>query len=185
MLRLHAINGASAEAPIHPFAMHRLFLLAFAVLVLLPSCQLSDAAMQAQIDQRNTLIAAEPPGDYYVGRRFHIDRTHFWGYLRKARQPWDTAKLVLMSERITRTPDRLPEEPTGGGHAYGYDHNTEYRVWGRFTGRRIYDPNSDLAVPEFEPTRFQLINPTPGWLFKPNERFNGSQLLRAEPGTTP
>jgi hypothetical protein len=162
----------------------RLALLALVTLAF-TSCQMNDAAMQAMMDQRNAAIAAEPAGDYYIGRRFHIDRTHLWGYVRKARQPWDTSKLVIMNERSARTPDRIPEEPSGGGQAFGYDHNAEYRIWGHFTGRRIYDPNSDLAIPEFEATKFQLINASPGWLFKPNERFNGSQLLRAEPGTTP
>ena len=160
-------------------------LLLLALTVVLASCQMNDAAVQALMDQRSAQIAAEAPGDYYIGRRFHIDRTHFWGYVRKPRQSWDTAKLVVMNERAARTPDRLPEEPRGTGNAFGYDHNAEYRVWGRFTGRRIYDPNSDLAIPEFECTRFQLISPSAGWLFKPNERFNGNQLLRVEPGTAP
>jgi hypothetical protein len=58
-------------------------------------------------------------------------------------------------------------------------------VWGRFTGRKIYDPNSDLILPEFEAIRYELISSTPGWLFKPNEKFNGYQLLRAEPEAMP
>lgn len=162
----------------------RLALLSLIVLSL-ASCQMNDAAMQALMDQRNAAIAAEPAGDYYVGRRFHIDRTHFWGYVRRPRQSWDTSKLVVVNERGARAPDRLPEEPSGGGLAAGYDHNSEYRVWGRFTGRRIYDPNSDMAIPEFEATKFQLTNSGAGWLFKPNERFDGSHLFRAEPSATP
>lgn len=134
---------------------------------------------------RNATIAAEAPGDYYVGRRFRIDRTHFWGYLRRPRQSWDQSRLVVMNEKSARQPDRLREEPGNGEQGFGYDHNSEYRVWGSFTGRKIYDPNSDLALPEFQPTRYELITPSGGWLFKPNERFNGYQLLRAEPGTTP
>ena len=165
--------------------MHLSRLALLALVLSAASCQMGDAALQAQIDQRNAAIAAEPPGDYYVGRRFRIDRTHFWGYLRKPRQSWDTARLVVMSENVVRTPDRLPEEPAGAGNAFGYDHGSEYRVYGRFTGRRVYDPNSDLALPEFEASRYQLITPSPGWLFKPDERFNGYQLLRAEPGSTP
>jgi len=30
-----------------------------------------------------------------------------------------------------------------------------------------------------------MISSTPGWLFKPNEKFNGYQLLRAEPEAMP
>jgi len=155
-------------------------------LLALVSCQTGlSPAMQAQVDARNASISAEPPGDYYIGRRFRIDRTHFWGYVRKPRQPWMESKLVIMNERSTRTPDRLPEETSGTGNVYGFDHNQEYRIWGNFTGRRVYDPNSDLFLPEFQLTRWQLINQSPGWLFQPNERFNGNQLLRSEPEAMP
>ncbi len=136
------------------------------------------------VDARNAQIAAEPMGDYYIGRRFFIERTHFWGYLRRPRQPWQQARLVVMNERVTRTPDRLPELPNSGP-PHGYDHNREYRVWGRYTGRKIYDPNSNLILPEFELHRIEVQNPSPGWLFDPRERFNGSQLLRNEPDALP
>jgi len=152
-------------------------------LLVLTACQ--NPAIQQQIDLRNASIAQEPRGDYYIGRRFSIERTHFWGYLRRPGQPWDQAKLVVMSERSKAQPDRLPEEPGGTSNAYGYDHNWDYQVWGRFTGRKIYDPNSDLILPEFEAIRYELISSTPGWLFKPNEKFNGYQLLRAEPEAMP
>jgi hypothetical protein len=69
--------------------------------------------------------------------------------------------------------------------AHGFDHNMEYRFWGRYTGRKIYDPNSNLILPEFELHRFEVLNTSPGWLFDPRERFNGSQLLRNEPAAIP
>jgi len=166
--------------PMAPFFLRLALLLS---LLGLTSCGTS--RLQEQVNARKAAIAAEPPGDYYVGRRFRIDRTHFWGYLRKPRQSWDQAKLVVMNERVTRQPDRLLEEPADGNLAFGYDHNSEYRVWGSFTGRKVYDPNSDLSLDEFQPSRFQLIQAGPGWLFKPNERFNGNQLLRAEPNAVP
>ena len=152
-------------------------------LLILTSCGTSQ--LQEQMIARNAAISAEAPGDYYIGRRYRIDRPHFWGYLRKPRQQWEDARLVVMNERVTRQPDRLPEEAGNGERAFGYDHNAEYRVWGGFTGRKVYDPNSDLALPEFQPTRFELMQPSAGWLFKPNERFNGYQLLRAEPEAVP
>ncbi len=42
-----------------------------------------------------------------------------------------------------------------------------------------------LVLPEFELTRWEMLNAHPGWLFKPGERFNGTQLLRGEPGSAP
>ena len=159
-------------------------LLAWAALFTLAACATSDLS-GPQVEARRMEIAMEPPGDYYIGRRFHIERTHFWGYLRRPRQPWEDSKLVIFNERIQRAPDRLPEVPTGTSMAHGYDHNREYRIGGRFTGRRLYDPNSNLILPEFELQRYELLNPSPGWLFNPRERFNGSQLLRNEPDAIP
>lgn len=161
----------------------------FIALLLLSTLLLSSCATTGPagplVDQRNAQIAAELPGNYYIGRRFHIERTHFWGYLRRPRQPWQEAKLVIFGEHRMRAPDRLPEIPTGTGMAYGYDHNREYRIWGRYTGRKLYDPNSNLILPEFELHRYEVLNPSPGWLFDPRERFNGSQLLRNEPEALP
>ena len=147
--------------------------------VMLSSCESPNIA--AQLEARRAAIAAEPPGDYYIGRRFHIDRTHFWGYVRRPRENWNTSKLVIMNEKMKATPDRLPESPEGGGNAFGFDHNHEYRLKGYYSGRRIYDPNSDLKLVEFVLQDWQPLNSSPGWLFKPNEKFNGNQLMRVEP----
>ena len=147
--------------------------------VMLSSCESPNIA--AQLEARRAAIAAEPPGDYYIGRRFHIDRTHFWGYVRRPRESWNTSKLVIMNEKMKTTPDRLPESPEGGGNAFGFDHNHEYRLKGYYSGRRIYDPNSDLKLVEFVLQDWQPLNSSPGWLFKPNEKFNGNQLMRVEP----
>jgi len=172
---------AAMSARVVPF-----ILLCFACLLTV-GCETVGLSPQqaAQVEARRRQIAMEPRGDYYIGRRFFIDHTHFWGYLRSPGQGWETSKLVIMNERYQKIPNRLPEQPTDGGYAYGDDHNTEYRIWGRYTGRRVFDPNSDMVLPEFELHRWEVSNSSPGWLFKPNEHFNGSQLLRGEPGSTP
>ena len=166
------------------FVFSALFLL---LSLLITSCETTGLSPQqvAAVETRRRQIALEPRGDYYIGRRFYIDHTHLWGYLRSPGQDWSTSKLVIMNERYQKIPNRLPEQPTDGGYAYGDDHNTEYRMWGRYTGRKVFDPNSNLVLPEFELRRWEVSNASPGGLFKPNERFNGSQLLRAEPGSTP
>lgn len=138
-----------------------------------------------QAEARRRQIAMEPRGDYYIGRRFHIPHTHFWGYLRSPGQDWSTARLVIMQERFMKIPYRLPEQPNDGGYAYGDDHNTEYRIFGGYSGRRVFDPNSNMILPEFELRRWEVLNDSPGWLFRPNERFNGQRLLRGEPGSAP
>ena len=51
-------------------------------------------------------IAAEPTGDYYIGRRYYKPDYKFWGYVRKPGQPWSTAELVMLNEKQKLAPDR-------------------------------------------------------------------------------
>lgn len=142
--------------------------------------QLSSSQLNhPQVKARNAIIAAEPPGTYYIGRRWWTDGTRFWGYLREPGKPWSTAKLVIMNESIIKQPDRVPEE--GATQVHGYDHNYEYRIWGSFTGQTIYDPNSNFVVPEFRLSKYELINASPGFLFHPGERYNPRQLPEVHP----
>ena len=117
----------------------------------------------AAINARNMEIAREPRGNYFVGRRYHVPSTRFWGYLRQPGQTWRTAQLVIMDESACRTPDRLPEY--AGNPRYAFDNNYEYRVYGKFTGKYGYEPNTNLKLPIFKPTKFEQLNTDPGWLF--------------------
>lgn len=157
------------------------------LLLLTASCATTstDPRSEQALQYRRMEIASETPGNYFIGRRFHIPNTHFWGYVRRPGESWEKSRLVVVNERFIKQPDRAPEIPSGDGPAYGNDHNREYRLWGYFTGRRIYDPNSNMALPEFMLQRYEVKSYSPGWLFKPNERFNGRQLLRGEPGSNP
>ena len=146
----------------------------------LASCATSGGGGNSAAEaQRRAQIAAEPRGNYWMARRFHIPHTHFWGYVRLPGESWDKAKLVVINERFCHIPDRLPEEPASGP-AYGYNHNYEYQLTGEFSGRKVFDPNSNMVLPEFVLRSHKLVNESPGWLFRPNERFNGPQLLRGE-----
>jgi len=136
--------------------------------------------VQQHIEERRLAILNEPRGDYYIGRRFYIERTQFWGYLRRPGQPWDDAKLVIFNESKKLGPDRVPEVPADDGPAHGFDHNREYKITGHFTGRKIYDPNSDMFLPEFMLTGWEIRNESPGWLFHPKEKQDGQHLLRFE-----
>lgn len=131
------------------------------------------------VKARDAQIAAEPPGNYYIGRRWWTDGTRFWGYLRDPGKPWSTAKLVIMNESIMKQPDRVPEEGTAQVH--GFDHNYEYRIWGSYTGRKIYDPNSNFVIPEFRLSKYELISQNPGFLFHPGEKYNPRHLPEIHP----
>ncbi len=153
-------------------------LLLLAIAAVLTSCV--DPMVEQKLAARQAAIASEPRGDWFIGRRYFIERTQFWGYVRRPGQSWDSAKLVMMNESQRKVPDRLPEMPAGDGLAHGYDHNREYKLWGYFTGKKIYDPNSDLFLPEFLLTNSEVYNESPGWLFHPGEKMDGQHLLRFE-----
>lgn len=122
-------------------------------------------------EERNASIANEQTGDFYYGRRYYVEKTRFWGYLRQPRQPWSRAKLVVMREDKKRTPDRLPESSVPGS-GYSFDNNYEYRIRGYYTGRDVYEPNSNQFLPEFMLTGYEVVNTTPGWLFSPSDRYD-------------
>ena len=124
---------------------------------------------------RKAAIASEPVGDFFYGRRYYVFKTRFWGYLRKPRQPWSQAKLVIMREDRLKTPDRLPEDGPEG-QCYGYDQNYEYRIHGYYTGRNAYDPNSDQILPEFMLTDYELLDRNPGWIFQPDDRYHPKRI---------
>ena len=117
---------------------------------------------------REAEIAKEQPGDYYIGRRYYIPSTRFWGYLRRPGASWRTAQLVIMDESVVRNPDRGYEPPVKGA-IFGTDNNVEYIVQGKLTGEKAYDPSTDLVLPVFKPTSFTLRNKRPGFLFVPSE----------------
>lgn len=157
--------------------------LAFAVFAVTAAAGLSSCATvgggvdpnHPLVRERAAKIAAEAPGDYWIGRRWWTEGTRFWGYLRRPRQPWSEAKLVMMNEARKHNPDRLPETPETGP-AHGFDHNYEYRMHGRFSGEKVYDPNSNLMLPEFLLENYELISAHPGFLFQPGEQYDRKRL---------
>lgn len=123
------------------------------------------------VELRNAAIATEATGDFYYGRRYFVEKTRFWGYLRTPRQPWSRAKLVIMREDRKRTPDRMSESAPDGSR-YAFDNNYEYRIHGYYTGKDAYDPNSNQFLPEFMLTGYEVLDRQPGWLFRPDDRYD-------------
>jgi hypothetical protein len=110
---------------------------------------------QARIEMAQR-IAAEPTGDYYIGRRYYKPDYKFWGYIRKPGEPWSTAELVMLNEKQKLAPDRERLE-------FGSDNNYEYKLYGYFSGDKVYEPASNGIYPEFVLKGYELIsmNPTP------------------------
>ena len=155
-----------------------LLLLTACLPFLFPSCESASGGSYREendngpeVQARNAAILAEPRGDWFIGRRYFTSKCRYWGYVRKPGELWTVAKLIVMEEASgVQNPDRLPEQ-TAMGNAHGYDHNTEYRIWGRYCDKIAYDPNSDLELPVFLATRYEVISATPGFLFSPRERY--------------
>ena len=127
------------------------------------------------VEVRNAAIASEPTGDFFYGRRYFVEKTRFWGYLRKPRQPWSRAKLVIMREDKKHQPDRMSESGPSG-RRYAFDNNFEYRIRGYYTGQEAYDPNSNQILPEFMLTGYELVDRQPGWLFRPDDFYDSKRI---------
>lgn len=123
------------------------------------------------VEQRKLDIANEPKGSYFIGRRYFVNRTSFWGYIRKPGESWDQSKLSLLNEWSKLGPDRLAQDGPADARL-GFNQNYEYKLWGNFTGSKAYDPNFNSFLPEFKLTGYKLISKTPGWIFTPNDRYN-------------
>lgn len=153
-----------------PSVMPRSLFFILLICLTLCSCDIMRQDCSA-LAEREKDIAKEPAGDYYIGRRYYIPSTRFWGYLRRPGESWRTAKLVIMDEAIVRTPDRGYEPPVPGA-IFGTDDNVEYTVCGSFTQEQAYDPSTDLSLPVFKPTKFTVRNKKPGFLFVPSEVYS-------------
>jgi hypothetical protein len=149
-----AIISAESRSRICPYALSPL-----ALLLLLAACatppQVSPLMESPAIAQQ---IAAEPVGDYYIGRRVYAPPFAIWGYVRSPRQSWKTAKLVILNEKLQFAPDRIRNQ-------IGSDNGTEYRLYGYFSGDQIYDASSGRFCAEFVLKHADLISsdPPPIW----------------------
>src|SRR5213078_1332534 len=118
---------------------------------------------QAKIDMAQR-IAAEPPGDYFIGRRYYKPDFKFWGYVRRPGQPWSAAQLVMLNEKQKLAPDREQL-------SFGSDNNYEYKLYGSFSGDNVYEPASNSIYPEFTLKGYELISTNPSPIFK--SQFRG------------
>jgi hypothetical protein len=144
------------------------FLLAGIVLlcaVLLSSCETMPQGIQQARVEMAQHIAAEPAGDYFIGRRYYKPDYKFWGYVRRPGQPWSTAELVMLNEKQKLAPDRERLD-------FGSDNNYEYKLYGNFSGDKVYEPASNGIYPEFVLKGYELISTNPPPIFR--SQFRGT-----------
>lgn len=129
-------------------------------LFFLAGCATEPSGIQQVRVNAAAKIASEPPGDYFIGRRYFKGSVFkFWGYVRKPGQPWKTAQLVVFNEKEKLAPDR--EE-----RRFGFDNNYEYKLYGNFSGQTVYEPASNGFYPEFVLQRYELISTSPAPIFR-------------------
>ncbi|MFI3243483.1 MAG: hypothetical protein R3Y56_04450 [Akkermansia sp.] len=147
---------------------------AFGSVLLLTQCH-SFRSDCEEIALREQAIAQEPAGDYFIGRRYYVPTTRFWGYLRRPGQSWSTAQLVIMDEHKAACPDRGLEPPLA--HAtFGSDANVEYVITGKYLDAKAYEPNSNQVLPVFQASSYQLRDAKPGFLFSPSEEYSSTYV---------
>jgi hypothetical protein len=134
-------------------------------LCLVASCQTMPEGIHETRVAMFQRIQAEPPGDYFIGRRYYKPDYKVWGYVRRPGQPWSSAQLVMLNENQKLAPDREQID-------FGFDNNYEYRLYGFFSGDKVYEPASNGVYPEFVLKGYELISTNPPPIFK--SQYNGS-----------
>jgi hypothetical protein len=149
--------------------MKRLVLFLFALQLLggalfFSGCQtMPEGIRQARMEMAQR-IAAEPAGNYYIGRRYYKPDYKFWGYVRSPGQAWSSAQLVMLNEEQKLAPDRERLD-------FGSDNNYEYKLYGYFSGDKVYEPASNTVYPEFVLKGYELISTNPPPIFQ--SQFRG------------
>ncbi len=123
----------------------------------------SQGIQQARLETA-ARIQSEPPGDYFIGRRYYKRNYKFWGYIRRPGQPWTASKLVMLNEKQKLAPDRAQ-------NTFGSDNNFEYKLYGDFSGETVYEPASNGFYPEFVLKNYEVVSTNPTPIFK--SQFNG------------
>ena len=133
-------------------------------LFLLGGCETTPAGIQAAKVAMAQNYAAETPGDYFIGRRYYKPDYKFWGYIRRPGQPWSESQLVMLNEKQKLAPDRERLD-------FGSDNNYEYKLYGYFSGDKVYEPASNTIYPEFVLKSYELISTDPPPIF--SSQFSG------------
>jgi len=131
-------------------------------LVFLNACQTVDTDAPARAAM-NAAILTENPGDYFIGRRMFKTDYKMWGWIREPGKPWTTSRLVMLNEQKKLAPDRTQGK-------IGLDNNYIYRLRGKFSGDKIYEPASDRFYPEFVLEGYELISTKPEPIYVTNDQ---------------
>ena len=142
-------------------------------LCFLASCETMPEGIQQARIAMSQRIQSEPPGDYFIGRRYYKPDFKFWGYVRRPGELWNTAVLVMLNENQKLAPDREQVN-------FGYDNGYEYRLDGKFSGDKVYEPASNGFYPEFVLKGYELRSTNPPPIFKSQYSGAGDNRYQIE-----
>jgi hypothetical protein len=158
--------------------MHLRRLLSFIPFLLLTGfyagCEAVDSPAKVARAAMVAAISTEPDGDYLIGRRYYKVDYKFWGWVRKPRQPWSTAKMVMMNENQKLAPDRALGK-------LGSDNGYEYKLFGSFSGETVYEPASNGFYPEFLLKNYELISATPASIYRSSMALDPTKRVILQP----
>ncbi|MEI9895109.1 MAG: hypothetical protein WDN28_14775 [Chthoniobacter sp.] len=142
-------------------------------LLLFSGCATADPNLQT----RQAMLAeikAEPPGDYFIARRYYKVDYKFWGYIRKpAKTGAPPAWSCSTNSRSSR--------PTATLGKIGSDNGYEYKFYGNFSGETVYEPASNGFYPEFILKGYELKNVSPAPIFKVQGALDPQRRVIAKP----
>ncbi len=142
-------------------------------LSMLAGCETMPQGIQQARVAMSQRIQTEPAGNYFIGRRYYKPDFKFWGYVRRPGEPWNTAVLVMLNENQKLAPDREQVN-------FGFDNGYEYRLYGKFSGDKVYEPASNSIYPEFVLEGYQLISTNPPPIFKSQYAGSGDNRYQIE-----
>ena len=166
------LTGARGNLPFTPMLLRRLALLALCV-AFLAGCETTGTLTRVDPGVA-AAIAAEAPGDYFIGRRYYKKDYKMWGWVRKPGQPWKSAQLVMLNENTKLAPDRA-------AGTLGIDNNTEYRLQGFFTGGKVYEPASNGFYPEFVLAGYEVRSSTPPMIYRDRRQLDPKVRILTPP----
>jgi hypothetical protein len=140
----------------------------------LGGCQTVDSPDRVSRAAMTAAINSEPEGDYFIGRRYYKVDYKFWGWVRKPRQPWSQAKMVMMNEHEKLAPDRAVGK-------LGSDNNHEYKLFGSFSGETVYEPASNGFYPEFLLKGYELVSATPAKIYRSSQALDPTKRVIMQP----
>src|SRR5213080_2986359 len=109
-------------------------------LLFFAGCQTEPGGIQNAKIAMAQRIAAEPTGDYYIGRRYFKPDFKFCGYVRRPGQPWSQAQLVMLNEKQKLAPDRAALK-------FGSDNNYEYKLSAISAATKFTNPRAIGCIP--------------------------------------